>query len=157
MRTLTAHSQPPTAAGRLIWSTVGVATVIGLAIPITFLIAKAGAAGSGQPFQVMPTRTVTITQPVTSLSVESYGAPIQVTAGHVHRVTVTEAIDYAGKDGTAPAVTSTVADGRLTLSAPACADTNCDVGFSVTVPSGVSVTAGSEEATSPSPVPRERP
>ena len=81
------------------------------------------------------TTTVTVTQPVTSLSVESYGAPIQVTAGPVHDVTVTEAISYPGP-GQAPTVTAAVSDRELTLAAPACADTDCSVGFTVTVPPG---------------------
>jgi len=89
------------------------------------------------------TRTLIVTQPVTSLSVESYGAPIQITAGPVHQVTVTEAISFAGP-GQAPAVTDAVSDRRLTLDAPACATTGCSVGFTVTVPAGVAVTAESD-------------
>ncbi len=123
----------------------GLATVGLLAWPVVVLIASAGNGGQATSAPPAPTmtRTVTVTQPVTSLSVESYGAPIQVTAGPVHHITVTEAISYPGP-GPAPAVTAAVSDRRLTLAAPACADTGCSVGFTVTVPSGVAVTAESD-------------
>jgi DUF4097 and DUF4098 domain-containing protein YvlB len=150
MRTLTAPERPPTTdrpstRGRWIWTVSGLATVGLLAWPIAVLISNAGNGGHGDFETVTPvmTRTVTITQPITSLNVESYGAPIQVTAGPVHAVTVTEAISYPGP-GQAPTVTSAVFDRKLTLDAPACAKTGCSVGFTVTVPSGVAVTAESD-------------
>jgi hypothetical protein len=187
--------------GRWIWGLTGLIAVIGLAVPGTRLIVNAGDPGNysnGQALQATTTKTVTITQPVTSLSVESYGAPIQVTARPVHRVMVTETISYGKgadsapkggrgplpdsdpkggrgplpdrapkggsdplpgsdpkggsdplpgsdpKGGGAPAVTAAVSDGRLTLAAPACATSGCSVGFTVTVPSGVAVTAESD-------------
>ena len=80
----------------------------------------------------IPTRTVTITQPVTSLNVQSYGAPIQITTGSGPDVTVAEAISFSGD--TSPAVTAQVTGGQLTLAAPACAQSDCSVGFTVTLP-----------------------
>ncbi len=123
----------------------GLATVGLLAWPVVVLISSAGNGGQGEFVTAAPTmtRTVTVTQPVTSLSVESYGAPIQVTAGPVHHITVTEAISYPGP-GPTPAVTAAVSDRKLTLDASSCADTGCSVGFTVTVPPGVSVTAESD-------------
>jgi hypothetical protein len=133
--------------GRRIWGLAGLLTVIGLAVPGSWLIFHAGGPGNapnGQGPLAALTRTVTVTQPVTSLSVESYGAPIQVTARPVRRVTVTEAIGYDLGAGAAPDVTAAVSHGRLTLAAPACATSDCSVGFTVTVPSGVAVTAESD-------------
>ena len=151
MRTLTAPERPPVtgrpaARGRWIWTLSGLATVGLLAWPVVGLISSAGNGGQGEFVTAAPTltRTVTVTQPVTSLSVDSYGAPIQVTAGPVHHITVTEAISYPGP-GPAPAVTAAVSDRKLTLDASSCADTGCSVGFTVTVPPGVSVTAESED------------
>jgi len=150
MRTLTAPDRPPAtdrpaARGRWIWTLTGLATVALLAWPVVGLITKAGNGGQGEVIYATPlmTRTVTVTQPVSSLSVESYGAPIQVTSGPVHQVTVREAISYPGP-GQAPTVTAAVSDRRLTLDAPACATTGCSVGFTVTVPAGVAVTAESD-------------
>ena len=150
MRTLTAPELPPvtgrpSARGRWIWIVSGLATVGLLAWPVVGLISSAGNGGQGEFVTATPTltRTVTVSQPVTSLSVDSYGAPIQVTAGPVHHITVTEAITYPGP-GPAPAVTAAVSDRKLTLDASSCADTGCSVGFTVTVPPAVAVTAESD-------------
>jgi hypothetical protein len=151
MRTLTVTrwtgppvTDRPAARGRWIWTLSGLATVGLLAWPVLVLISSAGNGGQGD-FTAAPTvtRTVTVTQPVTSLSVESYGAPIQVTAGPVRNVTVTEAITYPGP-GPTPAVTAAVSDRKLTLDASSCAYIGCSVGFTVTVPPGVAVTAESD-------------
>jgi Putative adhesin len=153
MRTLTVTrwTGPPvpdrlSTRGRWIWTLTGLVTVALLAWPVVGLISRAGNGGQGEFVTGTPTmtRTVTVTQPVTSLSVESYGAPIRITAGPVHRVTVTEAISYAGP-GQAPTVTDAVSDRRLTLDAPACATSGCSVGFTVTVPPGVAVAAESDD------------
>ena len=151
MRTLTAPDRPPTtgrpaARGRWIWTLTGLATVGLLAWPVVALISAAGNGGQGEFVTATPTmtRTVTVTQPVSSLSVVSYGAPIRITAGPVHQVTVTEAISYPGPVQP-PSVTAAVSDGRLTLDAPACATTGCSVGFTVAVPTGVAVTAESDD------------
>jgi DUF4097 and DUF4098 domain-containing protein YvlB len=152
MRTLTVTrwtgppvTDRPATRGRWIWTLSGLATVGLLAWPVVGLIANAGNGGQGEFVTATPivTRTVTVTQPVTSLSVESYGAPIQVTAGPVHHITVTEAINYPGP-GQAPTVTTAVSDRRLTLDAPTCATNGCSVGFTVIVPPGVTVTAESD-------------
>jgi len=154
MRTLAFQERPPAtdrpaARGRWIWVLSGLGTVALLTWPVVVLIGHSGDGGQGQFATAAPvmTRTITVTQPVTSLSVASYGAPIQITAGPVHQVTVTEAIDSPGPgSGPVPVVTDTVSHGRLTLAAPACAGMNsdCSVGFTVTVPPGVAVTAVSD-------------
>jgi Putative adhesin len=152
MRTLTVTrwtgppvTDRPAKRGRWIWTLSGLATVGLLAWPVVVLISSAGNGGQGEFFTATPTmmRTVTVGQPVSSLSVESYGAPIQVTAGPVHQVTVREAISYPGP-GQAPTVTAAVSDRTLTLAAPACATSGCSVGFTVIVPPAVTVTAESD-------------
>jgi hypothetical protein len=137
--------EPPPTRGRWIWVLSGLGTMALVAWPIAILISNAGD-GGGQDYVMSnptATRTVTISQPVTSLSVESYGGPIQVTAASVHHVTVTESLSYLGP-GPAPAVTAAVAAGRLTLSSADCADSGCMIGFTVTVPKGVAVDAESD-------------
>ena len=136
----------PSTRGRWIWTLTGLATVGLLAWPVVGLISRAGNGGQGEFVSARPTmtRTLIVTQPVTSLSVESYGAPIQITAGPVHHITVTEAISYPGP-GPAPAVTAAVSDRRLTLNAPACATSGCSVEFTVTVPPSVAVSAESDD------------
>ena len=152
MRTLTAPERPPAtgtdrpaARGRWIWALSGLATIGLLAWPVLGLIVRAGNDAPGEFVTPTPvaTRTITVTQPVTSLSVESYGAPIQITAGPVRSITVHEAISYYGPDQESP-VTNVVSNGRLTLAAPSCATNGCNVGFTVTVPPGVAVTAESD-------------
>ena len=46
--------------------------------------------------EATPTRTVTLPQPVTSLTVLSYGGPVEVTGGSAGRVQVTETISMTG-------------------------------------------------------------
>ena len=84
---------------------------------------------------------VTVSQPVTTVEVQSYGAPVQVTTGPVRRVRVTEAITYDPRDGRLPAVPHSVSNRILTLTEPACV---CSAGFIVTVPPGVGVAADTE-------------
>jgi hypothetical protein len=127
-----------TAPGRWVWRASGLATVLVLAVPGFLLITRAGTP-AGEQVSAVPTRTVIVTQPVTSLDVRSYGEPVRVTAGAGSQVRVVEAIMFNPDNGPPPAVRDTVADGRLTLDAPACAVAGCGVGFTVTVPGHVSV------------------
>jgi hypothetical protein len=95
----------------------------------------------------MVTRTVTIAQPVTRLDVQTYGTPVQVTAGPVSLVQVTEIITWNLQDGWRPGVTQAVAGGRLTLADPVCnANDDCGVSFAVTVPRHVAVAVATEGA-----------
>ena len=134
-----------TSPGRWVWGVSGLVTVVALAVPGTRLITSAGDPGnqSAYPKPGMVTQTVTVSQPVTRLEVQSYGAPVQVTAGPVRHVQVTETIQGDPQDGGPPAVTQSVSGGRLTLADPACSDSGCSVSFAVTVPPDVSVTAAS--------------
>jgi hypothetical protein len=149
MRTLTAPDgrlavDRPSARGRWIWTVSGLVTVAALSVPVALLITRGANNGNGQVVSAVPTRTVTVAATVTSLSVVSYGSPIQVTTGPVRQVTVRESINYAPGDSAPPAVTDQVSNGRLTLAAPACPTAGCSVGFTVTVPSSVAVTADSD-------------
>jgi hypothetical protein len=128
--------------GRWIWVISGVTMIVALGLPITRDLINAGNEAyptiSASP---AATRVVTITEPVTSVNVQSYGGDIRVIGDpRARSVQVTEGIEYDPKQGLAPAVIDTVSDGQLTLAAPACDMYNCSVGFTVTVPSRVSVT-----------------
>jgi hypothetical protein len=148
MRTMTAPSptEDRRARGRWFWSLSGLATIALFTIVGGHLITTAGVPDNGGPSlqAAVPTRTITITQPVTSLHIESYGAPIVVTAGPVRHVQVTEAITFAASDGP-PVMIQSVAKGLLTLDAPECENSPCSVGFDVTVPKDVAVTAQSDD------------
>jgi hypothetical protein len=129
--------------GRVSWLLIGIGASVALTAGFGSLIISAGSDGygGGGPLVALPTRTVTIAAPVASLNVESYGANITVTGKPVSQVTVKESISYDPTQGGPPAVTDTDAHGLLTLAAPACENANCNVGFNVTVPSGVTVNA----------------
>jgi hypothetical protein len=131
---------PVAARGRRIWGLVGLATAASLAIPGGRLITSAGVSTQLPP-QDTVTRVVTVRQPVTTLKVQSNGAPVRVTAGPVHRVRVTETISYNPESGGPPAVPQAVSDGILSLTGPQC---DCSVTFTVTVPPGLGVAADTE-------------
>ena len=57
------------------------------------------APGFPQSVTFIPTRTVTVTQPVTALNVQSYGAPIKVTTAAGGPVRITESITFDSGDG----------------------------------------------------------
>ena len=137
-----------TAQGRLAWGVSGLVAAAALAIPAAYLITTAGYAARPPALPVsVVVRTVTVPQPVTSLDVRSSGGPVRVTVGRVGHAQVTEKIIYnppAGGHGGPPAVAESVSGGRLSLAEPACAHTTCIVGFTVTVPSAVSVTVDTQ-------------
>jgi hypothetical protein len=136
---------PRATRGRWIWTLSGVVTVALLAVFGSWAFVRSGDTPGDPPppLSAVPTRTVTISQAVTSLSVVSYGAPIRVAQGPAGQVTVVEAVNFEGQDAP-PAVTTRVSHGQLTLDAPSCAQGGCSVGFRVTVPAGVAVNASSE-------------
>jgi hypothetical protein len=152
MRTLTTPGFPAQdrpaerrpARGRWFWGVSGVVTLTALAIPLWWTIARAGVpeVERQQAAQSAP-ETFTVRQPVTSLNVDSYGANIVVTAGPVHDVQVTDVMTFDPKGSGTPVITQSVSRGLLTLDAPACDQSPCSVGFKVTVPSDVAVTASS--------------
>lgn len=146
--------------GRWVWRVSGVVTAAAIAIPAAALITGAGIHSHDvQPQQVV-TRTVTVPQPVTSLSVRSYGAPVQITAGPVRHVRITEVISFDSQGGPPsaapqpvsadgglpgePAVELSVSGGRLSLGDPACANSDCFVSFRVTTPASVTATVASQ-------------
>ncbi len=85
-------------SGRWIWGLSGLVTTAALVVAGTALITTAGRPDNAQP-QSVATRTVTVPQPVTSLTVQSYGAPVEMTAGPVRRVQITETMAYDAQDG----------------------------------------------------------
>jgi hypothetical protein len=150
MRAISTHDPlsdtPPVAGtrrGRRFWMLIGTAVSLALGVGFGSLILQAGTGGNNGPgsMRALAARTITITKPVTSLSVESYGSNIQVIGKAVSHVTVVESISYDSAQGGPPAVTHRNVHGQLTLGAPACENSYCAVGFTVTVPSGVTVSA----------------
>jgi len=132
---------PVATRGRRFWGLAGLATAASLAIPGGWLITSAGVPGPNQQPQDTVTRVVTLRQAVTTLTVQSNGAPVRVTAGPVPRVRVTETISYNPDDGGPPAVLPAVSRGIVTLTGPQC---DCSVSFAVTVPPGLGVAADTE-------------
>jgi hypothetical protein len=132
---------PKRPRGRWIWVISGAIMIALLGIPIARVFARAGA--SGGAITVRPTtHVITITAPVNNLSVQSYGSNIRVIGStSARRVQVIETVFYDPQQDLAPAVIDAVSGGQLTLAAPACETQDCSVGFTVTVPSKVSVTA----------------
>ncbi|HEX8005030.1 MAG TPA: hypothetical protein VF482_01215, partial [Trebonia sp.] len=92
--------------------------------------------------QHVVSNTVTIPQVITGMTVDSYGAPVQVQSGDVSRVQVTERLMY-NSAGAPPAVTQSVSGGHLTLADPACAQSDCEVAFTITTPADVTATVSS--------------
>jgi hypothetical protein len=127
--------------GRWLWTASGVLVVTAVAVPLAALIFNAGK-GGGTWIKMRPTTHIlTISQPVSSVNVQSYGSQVRVIAGPVKHVQVVELVQYDPQQGDPPAVTDAVSGGQLTLAAPSCATSGCSVGFVLTVPSSVSVTA----------------
>jgi hypothetical protein len=129
--------------GRWVWGLSGLVTAAVFAVPITHLIVQAGVPVQAPP-QDVETRTVTVPQPVTSLTVDTYGGQVQVTAGPVRRVQITETIMYDLKAGGPPAIAESVSGGRLSLGDPACATSDCRVDFALTVPPGLTATVATQ-------------
>jgi hypothetical protein len=135
------------APGRWVWGLSGLVTAAALAIPGARLIATAGNPWPGSNPNRTVTQTVTVPQLVTRLDVQTYGTPVQVSAGPVRLVQVTETITWNPQGGWRPGVTQSVSGGRLTLADPVCnGNDECGVAFAVTVPRGVAVTVATEGA-----------
>lgn len=132
--------RPLTSPGRWIWRLSGLLTVVALAIPGAYLIAWAGVPSHG-PRNGIRTETFVVPRPVTSLDVQSYGAPVMVMAGTVRQVLVIETIEYDPREGHPPGVTRSLSGGRLTLADPSCTVSACSVSYIVIVPPDVAVTA----------------
>jgi len=139
------------ARGRWIWTLIGLATVVALAVPIIRAITTAGDPQPDVAYaQPVPTatRTIVVTQPVTSVTVLSYGSPVQVITGSVSQVEVTEtaAAPIKGQGPWPVPVTQTWSGGHLLLADPSCgpAGMGCAVAFALTVPPGVAVTVVSD-------------
>jgi hypothetical protein len=140
-----ANPRPQAARGRWIWRLSGVLTIGAIGAFGAFAIVRAVNPPHGlEPMSAVPTRTVTVTAPVTALNVQSYGAPIRVVTVPGGPVRVAESISYTSDGNGPPTVTDTDTQGLLTLAAPACANSDCSVAFTVTVPSGVTVNAAAD-------------
>jgi hypothetical protein len=153
MRAVTAAAPAPAPGkGRWVWALSGLVTAALLAVPCVHLITTAGdpadVANIVANAPPSSARTVIVTQPVTSVTVLSYGSPVQVTTGSVSHVEVTEmaAAPIKGQGPWPVPVTQTWSGGHLLLADPSCgpAGMGCAVAFALTVPPGVAVTAVSD-------------
>lgn len=144
----TAPSRPIPPRGRWIWYLSGVATIFAGTALVAVAITRTGSPDYGGFAQtVLPTSTVVVNGEVSSLTVTSYGAPIQVTRGPVRQVTVNESISFNRPEERPPAVRARADHGNLILAAPSCEHGGCAVGFTVIVPANsppVTVTAESD-------------
>jgi hypothetical protein len=147
--------------GRWIWRASGLITSAALVFVGAHLFARAGGFPEHAQPQATATRTVTVRQPVTSLTVQSYGGSVQITGASVDRVQITETLMYDAPTGNlsavpqsasagsgsaspatapgVPAVVQSVSGGHLSVGDPGCASSDCSVSFAVTVPSDVTV------------------
>lgn len=146
---VTAPSRPIPPRGRWIWHLSGVATILVGTALVVFALARAdNPYGGGFAQTVLPTSTVVVNGEVSSLTVSSYGSPIQVTQGPVSQVTVEETVSFNRPGPVGPPMVRARADhGNLTLAAPACEHGGCAVGFTVIVPANfppVTVSATSD-------------
>lgn len=131
--------------GRWVWVLSGLVTAAVLVVPGARLMTLGyGPVNASAEPQAVTTRTVTVPQPVTSLTVQSYGGQVQVAAGQVSRVQVTETILYGHQGDRPPAVALSVSGGRLSLSARACDNADCGASFSLTVPFGITVSVATQ-------------
>jgi hypothetical protein len=128
-------------AGRWVWGVSGLVTVALLAVPsFNFITMNDGQTQGSGPGSL--TRTETVSEPVTRLTVQSYGAQIQVTGAPVSHVEIIESFGKSGRS--APPISATVRDGQLSVGSPACVTwENCN-SFVVMVPRDVTVTVASQ-------------
>lgn len=95
-----------------------------------------GCKGGAASNEETDTRSFTVSDKVTALSIEASGGDIEVTGDSGSTVRVTETITYTGDK---PKTGRQVSDGKLSLSAgPDCGpidDSDCDVTYHVKVPS----------------------
>ena len=137
--------RPRRPRGRWIWAISGIVVIVALLMPIARAFVNAGKNYRIAHAFPATSRVVTVTEPVTSVNVQSYGGDIRVSGdSRTAGVQVTEDIGYDPQQGPAPVVTSTVSHGQLTLTAPSCATFNCSVRFTVHMPARDSVTAVSD-------------
>jgi hypothetical protein len=155
--------------GQWIWRTSGLITTAALVFVGAHLFARAGGFPEHAQPQATATRTVTVAEPVTSLTVQSYGGSVQITGAPVDHVQITETLMYDAPGGNlsavpqsasaspvsaspaapgaapgVPAVAQSVSGGHLSLGDPECASSDCSVNFAVTVPVDVTVTVVTE-------------
>ena len=130
--------------GRWVWVLSGLVTAAVLVLPGARLITlHYGPVNASAEPQAVTIRAAIVPQPVTSLTVQSDGGQVQVTAGQVSRVQLTETIMSDHQGDAPPAVAESVSGGRLSLPDP-CANANCSVNFSLTVPFGVTVNVATQ-------------
>lgn len=86
-------SRPVTGPGRWIWGVSGVVTAVALMVPGVVFLRHARIATGAYPLRT-ERATQVISQPVTSLTVDTDGSSVQVHAAEVSKVSITESIAY---------------------------------------------------------------
>lgn len=163
-----ANPANPADPGRRIWAVSGLLTAAAVVIGTALVLAPApdspqnatAQPRSAQPLGAQPqasqaqatqpqvaqaqtivTQTIAMPQPVTGLTVQSYGGPVQVTSGPPGGIQVTEVISY---QGTPPSVTRSVRGSQVLLADPACSNSGpaadaCRISFILAVLPGLRV------------------
>ena len=153
-----ANNAYPADPGRRIWAVSGLFTAAAAIVCTALVLAPAQQSPQNafaQPHSAQPqpqvtyaqapivvTQTLTVPPPVTSLTVQSYGGPVQVVPGPPGGVQVTEVISYRGAP---PSVTQSVRGSQVLLADPACSQSSgpaaaaCSISFTLAVPAGIRV------------------
>jgi hypothetical protein len=87
--------------------------------------------------------TMTVPQPVASLTVDSGGSPVQILSQKVAQVQITERVFPGNPGSTASAVARTASGARYTLTDPSCGNSGCSIAYTILTPPDVSVTVSS--------------
>jgi hypothetical protein len=130
--------------GRILWRACGIAVCAALGAGALNYALRHSTAPFPQQF-ITVTRTVTVAQPVTSLTVRLPGTQVQVIARPRKDVQVTSSVMYDPKLGGPLFETRAVSGGRLTLSCPG--EGQCGQYTTVAIPPDVAVTVISGGAT----------
>jgi hypothetical protein len=155
--------------GRWIWAVSGVVTATAIAALSLALVGRAGTADAAFAVpQSAMTTTVTASAAVTSMTVDSDGAPVVIRTGNTNRVQVSETIlsravpsgpagsgtagsapTSSGSAGETPRVAVETSGGHLTVDAPVCtpAASDCVIAVEIAAPPGVTATVLSDGGT----------
>jgi hypothetical protein len=132
-----------TGLGRWVWGVSGLVTAAVLIVPGSHFIITTGENQSGPVPSGNVARTVTVSQPVTSVTVQSYGSSIEVTGAPVSHIEVTEWFAVPAGSRT-PRVAEVVRNGQLSVGSSGCGtDGDCSA-FVLTVPRDMTVHVASQ-------------
>lgn len=132
-------------AGRWIWILAGLAVAMLVGTRLLMVLARAGT--PADTIAAFPSggvaHTLTVPQPVTSLTVDSGGGPVRILSEKVAQVQITEQVFGGNPGATASAVAQTTSGARYTLTDPSCGNPGCSIAYTILTPPDVSVTVSS--------------